>query len=213
MVTWLRRMLTPLGDETDDDAVNQVLLKVRGVCVDGQLLKTAQVMQKSAFPNIVIIMRDPAHIIRISCRDPLHDAHAFSEQYDRLFNRQHALLKEFQNSNIWREQLMACQRQILSRGGRMGGDLMSCLRDLQYVQPRFESFVTPRRRYVCLLRAIAHVLALKAGDERIDKAIRVRSEEALARVGDCKDVFVAGLAGAVLRRPRPRPGQDLPGDG
>ena len=77
----------------------------------------------------------------------------------------------------------------------MGGDLMSCLRDLQYVQPRFESFVTPRRRYVCLLRAIAHVLALKAGDERIDKAIRVRSEEALARVGDCKDVFVAGLAG------------------
>ena len=195
VVTLLRRMLTPLGDETDDDAVNQVLLKVRGVCVDGQLLKTAQVMQKSAFPNIVIIMRDPAHIIRISCRDPLHDAHAFSEQYDRLFNRRHALLKEFQNSNIWREQLMACQRQILKGGGRMGGDLMSCLRDLQYVQPRFESFVTPRRRYVCLLRAIAHVLALKAGDERIDKAIRVRSEEALARVGDCKDVFVAGLAG------------------
>ena len=98
VVTLLRRMLTPLGDETDDDAVNQVLLKVRGVCVDGQLLKTAQVMQKSAFPNIVIIMRDPAHIIRISCRDPLHDAHAFSEQYDRLFNRRHALLKEFQNS-------------------------------------------------------------------------------------------------------------------
>ena len=69
MVTWLRRMLTPLGDETDDDAVNQVRLKVRGVW------KTAQVMQKSAFPNMVIIMRDPAHI-RISCRDPRHDAHA-----------------------------------------------------------------------------------------------------------------------------------------
>ena len=87
VVTLLRRMLTPLGDETDDDAVNQVLLKVRGVCVDGQLLKTAQVMQKSAFPNIVIIMRDPAHIIRISCRDPLHDAHAFSEQYDRFLQQ------------------------------------------------------------------------------------------------------------------------------
>ncbi len=195
VVALLRRMLTPEGEETDDAAVSDVLLKVRGVAVDGQLLKTAQVMQQTLFPNIVIIMRDPAHIIRISCRDPLHDADAFSEQYDRLFDRRHALLKEFQNSNVWREQLMACQRQILEGGGRMGGDLTSCLRDLQYVQPRFESFVTPRRRYVCLLRAVAHVLALKAGDERIDKANRVRCEEALAKMGDSKDVFVAGLAG------------------
>ena len=195
VVTLLRRMLTPLGEETDDDAVSEVLLKVRGVAVDGQLLKTAQVMQQTQFPNIAITMRDPAHIIRISCRDPLHDADAFSEQYDRLFDRRHALLKEFLNSNVWREQLMACQRQILEGGGRMGGDLTSCLRDLQYVQPRFESFVTPRRRYVCLLRAVAHVLALKAGDERIDKAIRGRCEEALAKLGDSKDVFIAGLAG------------------
>ena len=77
----------------------------------------------------------------------------------------------------------------------MGGDLKSCLRDLQYVQPRFESFVTPRRRYVCLLREMAPVLALKAGDDRIDKATRIRCEEALAKMGESKDVFVAGLAG------------------
>ena len=74
-------------------------------------------MQQSVFPNTVIIMRDPAHIIRISCRDPLHDAGAFSEQYDRLFSRRHAVLKDFQNSQVWKEQLMACQRQILAEGG------------------------------------------------------------------------------------------------
>ena len=87
IVALLRRMLTPAGESCDDASTLEVFQKVRGVCVDGQLLKTAQVMQQTAFPNIVIIMRDPAHIIRISCRDPLHDADMFKEQYQRLFAR------------------------------------------------------------------------------------------------------------------------------
>ena len=196
VVTLLRRMCTP------PRGGNIRWLPERGA-VEGPrrgrgrpvIEDCAHVMKQTSFPNIVVIMRDPAHIIRISCRDPLHDADSFSEQYDRLFDRRHAVLKDFQNSNVWREQFMACQRQILEGGGSMGGYLKSCLRDLQYVQPRFESFVTPRRRYVCLLRAIAHVLALKAGDERIEKVTRDRCDEALLKMGDSRDVFVAGLAG------------------
>ena len=62
------------------------------------------------------------------------------------------------------------------------------------MQPRFESFVTPRRRYVCLLPAIATVLASKAGDTRLPADVRTRCEDALdAMTG--KDGFVAGLAG------------------
>ena len=87
------------------------------VCVDGQLLKTAQEMQLSEFPNIIIIMRDPAHIIRISCRDPLHDADMFKEQYQRLFASKGAVLKDLQNSHVWKEQFMACQSQLLADGG------------------------------------------------------------------------------------------------
>ena len=117
VATLLRRMCTPADGSVEEDVYAGVLLKVRGVCVDGQLLKTAQVMQEGKFPNIVIIMRDPAHIIRISCRDPLHGAEAFGEQYDRLFHKRHAVLKDFQNSHVWKEQLMACQRQILAEGG------------------------------------------------------------------------------------------------
>ena len=79
-------------------STREVFRKVRGVCVDGQLLKTAQEMQQSAFPNIIIIMRDPAHVIRISCRDPLHDADMFKEQYERC-----AVLKDLQNSHDWLE--------------------------------------------------------------------------------------------------------------
>ena len=64
--TLLRRMCTPADGSVDEDVCAGVLLKVRGVCVDGQLLKTAQVMQRGKFPNIAIIIRDPARIIRIS---------------------------------------------------------------------------------------------------------------------------------------------------
>ena len=76
-----------------------------------------------------------------------------------------------------------------------GGELQSCLRDMQYIQPHFESFVTPRRRYVCLVRPLALVLAVKAGDARLDASIRRRAEHALASMSEAKDVFAAGLAG------------------
>ena len=117
VVALLRRMLTPAGEPCDEASTREVFQKVRGVCVDGQLLKTAQEMQLSEFPNIIIIMRDPAHIIRISCRDPLHDADLFKEQYHRLFASKNAVLKGLQNSHVWKEQFMACQRQILAEGG------------------------------------------------------------------------------------------------
>ena len=82
-------------------STREVFRKVRGVTVDGQLLKTAQEMQLSEFPHIIIIiMRDPAHIIRISCRDPLQDAAIFKEQYQRLFAGKGAVLKDLQNSHV-----------------------------------------------------------------------------------------------------------------
>ena len=43
VVTLLRRMLTAAGEQADEDIVNQVLLKVRGVTVGGQLMKIVQV--------------------------------------------------------------------------------------------------------------------------------------------------------------------------
>ena len=116
VVALLRRMLTPAGEPCDEASTRKVFQKVRGVCVDGQLLKTAQEMQLSDFPNIIIIMRDPAHVIRISCRDPLHDAATFKEQYQRLFASKGAVLKDLQNSHVWKEQFMACQRQLLAEG-------------------------------------------------------------------------------------------------
>ena len=117
----------------------------------------------------------------------------FSEQYDRLFGQRHAVLQDFMNSEAWRDQLEKCQQELQDAGTPPSG-LKSVLRHVAFVQPRFESFVAPRRRYVCLLRAIAMVLATKAGDARQGSDVQRRAEAALAAMAKSEDCFVAGLA-------------------
>ena len=143
-------------------------------------------------PNVVVVMRDSAHIIRTSCRDPLHDGALFSEQHDRLFGDQ-GVVKDFHYSTKCQDMMEASQRRFLEEGGSLGG-VQHSVRHLDFVQPRFESFAVPRRWYVCLLRAIAQVIVMKAGDTREKGNVRQRFEAALrAMIG--KDCFVAGLAG------------------
>lgn len=103
------------------------------------------------------------------------------------------MLKDFQNSTKCKDMLEACERRILEEGGSLGG-VQHSLRHLDFVEPRFESFAAPRRRYVCLLRAVALVLAMKAGDMREKPEDRNRCEAALQAMTG-KDCFVAGLAG------------------
>ena len=112
-----------------------------------------------------------------------------------MFSSRHAVLKDFMNSPMWQDQLQACQADILKSGGSLGGGVKSVLRNLAFVQPRFESEATPRRRYVCLLRAIARVLMVKACDERSEPAVRRRASEALTAMEKRSDAVMAGLAG------------------
>ena len=99
------------------------------------------------------------------------------------------------NSQIWQDQLQACQADILQSGGSLGGGVKSVLRNMAFVQPRFESEATPRRRYVCLLRATAQVLMAKAYDARLDSKVRQRAKDALAAMEKRSDAVMAGLAG------------------
>lgn len=195
----LERLCTPAGSSLDQTWFTTILDKVGGIVVDGALLKTARYMKAGRFRNIKIIMRDPAHIIRTSCRDPLHDAAVFKEQYDRLFGDRHAVLKDFMFSGTWQDQLEECQKILLEASASTPGAPTPCLkrilRHVAFIQPRFESFVTPRRRYVCLLRGLAMVLVIKAGDDRQEPAVRRRAEKALQAMEKSSDSFVAGLAG------------------
>ena len=179
-------------DLCDYALVKMICEKVRGITVDGALLKAARFLRDQHMPNCIIVCRDPAHIIRPSVRDPLHGADGFDKQHERLMGAD-GVLKFIQDSTQLKEQLVACQKKILE-GGTMGGGVNHILRHAGFVQPRFESFVAPRRRYVCLLHAIAMLLVSKVGDDRVDSRMRRRCEEALfaMTVSDC---FAAGLAG------------------
>ena len=93
-------------------------------------------------------MRDPAHIIWASCRDPLHDADVFKEQYERLCGKlgeKHAVLKDFMHSTMLQDQLEEAQQE-LAKTGASTPSLKSLLRHMAFVQPRFESFPAPVRK-------------------------------------------------------------------
>ena len=190
----LAALCTPAGDTLDAPLLNALLGKVRGLVIDGALLKTAQLLRSGKMPNVALVIRDPSHVIRTTCRDPLHDGALFSAQYERLFEGKHGILKDIHNSSKLQDQLQAAQRELLESGGCLGGDLQRALRHMSFAQPRFESFVVPRRRYVCLLRALPQLLAIRAGDQRQDPKIRAAAEAALEAMTGV-DCFTAGLAG------------------
>ena len=93
----------------------------------------------------------------------------------RVFGGRHAVRSDFPNSIVWQDQLEACQREELDTHGEyLAGGMDHELRHFAYVQPRFESFVTPRRRYVCILLSIAQVRGMESGDMRLNSSVRAR---------------------------------------
>ena len=88
---------------------------------------------------------------------------------------------------------MACQRRVLTVDDKMGGHLTNIMKHFSFVKPRFESFVGPRRKYICLLQAIVMLLAQIADDTRQEGKKRRRAEEALDAITP-SDTIACGLA-------------------
>ena len=80
--------------------LEHVLAISGGITVDGALLKTAHFLKMHWMKNVRIIVRDPCHIIRSSCKNPLEDADKFREQSARLFGAKNVrgVLKDIQKS-------------------------------------------------------------------------------------------------------------------
>ena len=71
VMTMLERLCTPLSQPKDEGLLDHVRLIVVGVVADGALQKVSQVRKQTYFHRIVRIVRDPAHFLRIACKDPL----------------------------------------------------------------------------------------------------------------------------------------------
>ena len=150
---------TPRGQPRDDSLAKHFFESVRVYMSDGaaSAQKCGEFLRRWC-RNLCIVARDPTHAIRIACRDPLHLETRFEAQWQRLFNGKHALIADIQNSDQMKAKLVACQRRVLSVDDQQGGGLNLVMKHFCFVKPRFESFVGPRRKYICLLQAIVMLL-------------------------------------------------------
>jgi len=189
----IRHFCTPWQADTCDEALRRhFLASVRVFMGDGGVQKCGALLQRVC-PNLIAVARDPTHYIRIACRDPLHTEARFGEQWARLFGARHALIADIKNSDQWRARLQACQRRVLAVDGCQGGGLTSVLKHMSFAKQRFESFVGPRRKYICLLQAIVMLLCGLAGDPRQDRGTRDRAEQSLDAITPA-DILTCGLA-------------------
>lgn len=194
IVSAVRTFATARGESTDEALVKSFLGKIRVFVADGAAsVQRCGAMLQQHCPNLTVVVRDPTHAIRIATRDPLSSETKFGEQWQRLFGGKHSVIGDIQNSEVLRARLVACQRRVLRVDSAQGGGLTNVLKHFSFVQPRFESYVGPRRKYICLLQAIAMLLASVAGDQRNKKAMRERAEAALDAMTP-GDTLACGLA-------------------
>ena len=67
IIDMIDKFATPFGLEGRDDAVyNKFRTATRSIIVDGALLKSAQVLRAKFLMEVIIIGRDPAHMVRAS---------------------------------------------------------------------------------------------------------------------------------------------------
>ena len=96
----LEHFCTPLGDDSKDTALyDHIVANVRAIVADGALQKVAKMLRCTAMTSIQLIARDPAHLIRIACKEPLVRTGRFEAQQTQLFTGKHALLKDVQYSD------------------------------------------------------------------------------------------------------------------
>ena len=98
----LGRFATPLGDARDERIMQQLRQVTKSIVVDGALQKVGQLLKLREMPGAILLCRDPAHMVRIACSDPLTRTGRFEEQHKRLFTAKHALIKDIQYSEKYR---------------------------------------------------------------------------------------------------------------
>jgi hypothetical protein len=62
------------------------------------------------FVNLILLIRDSAHAIRIAMKDPLHHDALFGEVWEELFNKKHAVIPDMQNSGKLKDLLVCAQK-------------------------------------------------------------------------------------------------------
>ena len=92
---------------TDIELKDHILKCTRAFAADGasNARRALLLAAEEVFPNIVVLLRDAADILRIAVRDPLHLDDLYGEVWTELFDKRHALVPDVMNSKKWQDLL------------------------------------------------------------------------------------------------------------
>ena len=177
----LLRFCTPLAKNglpsaPDRDLHQHILKSVRVFAADGapDERRSLFLAAETLFKSCILLLRDPAHIIRIAMKTPLHVDSAFGEVWTELFDKRHALVPDLQYSDKWKNLLRAIQKDVLSIR-RESQPLACVLRHLAFAKQRFDSTADPQGKLSLMLLSVCTLLAFVASDERNKKDQRDRA--------------------------------------
>ena len=99
---------------------------------------------RELFPNLLIVIRDPAHAIRIAAK-ALHQDDVFGHVWHELFDARHALVPDLMNSPKWHNLLVAIQEENIRAVASPGvpQPLAGVLRNVAFAKQRFDSTAGP----------------------------------------------------------------------
>ena len=95
-------------------------------------MKAVHLAKEQFFPNMILSLPDASHTVRIACRDPLQRVEPLTTIFDTLFDREHALLKDFRFSDLWAAKLEVAQKRILEDRGFLGADVQETIRTFTF---------------------------------------------------------------------------------
>lgn len=89
VVAGIRALCTPLGGQVDQTLMAHVLEACKCFCADGapSIQKAGRILRANHMPNLVILVRDFAHLLRSSAKDPLNAESSFQEFWELLFGK------------------------------------------------------------------------------------------------------------------------------
>jgi hypothetical protein len=189
-----RRVAQPLACDTDLKA--HVMKTVRCLAADGASGERRAVFlaARDLFPNLLLVIRDPAHAIRIAAK-ALHCDDVFGEVWHELFDGRHALVPDLKNSAKWHNLLVAIQEDNV-RAVAMPGvpkPLAGVLRAVSFAKQRFDSTADPVAKVALMILPVAVLLAHVASDKRNEKDQRERAEKLLRKL-DTKFCAAIGVS-------------------
>ena len=139
---------------------------------------------RELFPNLLIVIRDPAHAIRLASQS-LHCDDVFGEVWRELFDGRHALAPDTKNSAKRHNLFVVIQEDNalpLAEPGVGRKPLETVVRNLSFAKQRFDSTAGPVGKIALMLLPVATLLAYIASDKRHEKPMRERAQTLLIKL-------------------------------